>query len=198
MKKKIIGLLLIVALIAITLTNFVKNKVADEEKVDTSSTQVAASAEKTLGENDIKEGLETNQQAPDFKLTTLDGKEVKLSDYRGKKVILNFWATWCPPCKEEIPQMEKYYKNQAKNENVEILAVNLTKSDKDENYIADFVKTYDMTYPVLLDKEGKQQEKYEIVTIPTSYFIDTKGIIQKVAIGPVDHDLMVSAVASMK
>lgn len=160
-----------------------KSKITEDEKIDTSSTQVSSNS-------NTKSGLETNQVAPDFTLKTLDGKEVKLSDYRGKKVILNFWATWCPPCKAEIPHMEKYYKSSAKNDNVEILAVNLTKSDKDEDYIKDFVKSYDMTYPVLLDTEGKQQEQYEIVTIPTTYFIDTKGKIQKNITGPMDQEMM--------
>lgn len=183
MKKKIFALLLIAVLIAIALTNFIKSKTTEDEKIDTSSTQVSS-------ENDTKSGLKNNQVAPDFTLKTLDGKEAKLSDYRGKKVILNFWATWCPPCKAEIPHMEKYYKSSAKNDNVEILAVNLTKSDKGEDYIKDFVKSYDMTYPVLLDTEGKQQEQYEIVTIPTTYFIDTKGKIQKSITGPMDQEMM--------
>ncbi|MGX9133398.1 peroxiredoxin family protein [Rummeliibacillus sp. JY-2-4R] len=191
MKKKIFGLLLIVALIAIALTNVVKSKLADEQKVDTSSTQVSAQINE-------KSGLANNQLAPDFKLKTLDGKEVKLSDYRGKKVILNFWATWCPPCKEEIPHMEDYYKKQAKDDNVEILAVNLTKADKDKNYIADFAKSYDITYPILLDEEGKQQEQYEIVTIPTTYLIDSTGKIQKKIVGPMDQKMMEKSITTLK
>lgn len=193
MKKKIFGLLLIFALIAIVLTNFVRSKMAEGEKIDTSSTQVSAEVN-----NKIKSGIEVNQMAPDFSLKTLDGKEAKLSDYRGQKVILNFWATWCPPCKAEIPHMEKYYKNHAKKDHVEILAVNLTKSDKDENYIKDFIKSYDMTYPVLLDAEGEQQKQYEIVTIPTTFIIDTKGVIQKKIVGPMDQNMMIKTIASIK
>jgi Peroxiredoxin len=193
LKKKIFGLLLIFALIAIILTNFVRSKMAEGEKMDTSSTQVSAEVN-----NKIKSGIEVNQMAPDFSLKTLDGKEAKLSDYRGQKVILNFWATWCPPCKAEIPHMEKYYKNHAKEDHVEILAVNLTKSDKDENYIKDFIKSYDMTYPVLLDTEGEQQKQYEIVTIPTTFIIDTKGVIQKKIVGPMDQNMMIKTIASIK
>jgi peroxiredoxin len=193
LKKKIFGLLLIFALIAIVLTNFVRSKMAEGEKIDTSSTQVSAEVN-----NKIKSGIEVNQMAPDFSLKTLDGKEAKLSDYRGQKVILNFWATWCPPCKAEIPHMEKYYKNHAKKDHVEILAVNLTKSDKDENYIKDFIKSYDMTYPVLLDTEGEQQKQYEIVTIPTTFIIDTKGVIQKKIVGPMDQNMMIKTIASIK
>lgn len=193
MKKKIFGLLLIFALIAIVLTNFVRSKMAEGEKIDTSSTQVSAEVN-----NKIKSGIEVNQMAPDFSLKTLDGKEAKLSDYRGQKVILNFWATWCPPCKAEIPHMEKYYKKHAKKDHVEILAVNLTKSDKDEDYIRDFIKSYEMTYPVLLDTKGEQQKQYEIMTIPTTFIIDTKGVIQKIIKGPMDQEMMIKTIASIK
>ena len=191
MKKKIFALLVVVVLIAIALTNFMKSKIADAEKIDTSSTQVSSTVEN-------ESGLKVGQTAPDFTLKTLDGKEAKLSDYRGKKVILNFWATWCPPCKAEIPHMEKYYKKSAKDDNVEILAVNLKKSDKDEDYIKDFVKSYDMTYPVLLDTDGEQQEQYQIVTIPTTYFIDTKGKIQTTITGPMDQKKMSDIIANIK
>lgn len=192
MKKKIFSLLLIIALIAIALTNFVKSKVEEGQKVDTSSTQVSTA------KNDKGSGLEINQTAPDFQLKTLDDKKVKLSDYRGKIVILNFWATWCPPCKAEIPQMEKYYKKQAKDDGVEILAVNLTKADKDKAYIRDFVKSYEMTYPVLLDEDGEQQRQYEIVTIPTTFFIDKNGKIQKKVVGPMDQEMMSKTIAAIK
>ncbi|WP_102692902.1 TlpA disulfide reductase family protein [Rummeliibacillus pycnus] len=192
MKKKIFSLLLIIALIAIALTNFVKSKVEEGQKVDTSSTQVSTA------KNDKGSGLEINQTAPDFQLKTLDDKKVKLSDYKGKIVILNFWATWCPPCKAEIPQMEKYYKKQAKDDGVEILAVNLTKADKDKAYIRDFVKSYEMTYPVLLDEDGEQQRQYEIVTIPTTFFIDKNGKIQKKVVGPMDQEMMSKTIAAIK
>lgn len=191
MKKKIFALLVVVVLIAIALTNFMKSKIADDEKIDTSSTQVSSTV-------DNESGLKVGQNAPDFTLKTLDGKKAKLSDYRGKKVILNFWASWCSPCKAEIPHMEKYYKKSAKDDNVEILAVNLTKSDKDEDYIKDFAKSYDMTYPVLLDTEGEQQEQYEIVTIPTTYIIDTKGKIQNTISGPMDQKKMSDIIANIK
>ena len=189
MKKKIFGLLLIIALIAIALTNFVKSKIEEGQKIETSSTQVSAAKGSGLG---------INQTAPDFTLKTLDDKEVKLSDYRGKIVILNFWATWCPPCKEEIPQMEKYYKTQAKDEGVEILAVNLTNSDKDKGYIRDFVKSHEMTFPVLLDENGEVQKQYEIMTIPTTFFIDKNGKIQKKTIGPMDQGMMSKTITTIK
>jgi peroxiredoxin len=117
-------------------------------------------------------GLPIGEKAPDFELKTLDGKTVKLSDYRGKKVILNFWATWCPPCKAEMPDIQKYY-NEA-DDNVEILAVNI-----DPQYdVKKFIRDANVTFPVLLDSKDEVNTLYRILTIPTTYFIDGEGIIR--------------------
>lgn len=117
-------------------------------------------------------GLRIGEKAPDFELKTLDGKTVKLSDYRGKKVILNFWATWCPPCNAEMPDIQKYY-NEA-DDNVEILAVNI-----DPQYdVKKFVRDANVTFPVLLDSKDEVNTLYKILTIPTTYFIDGEGIIR--------------------
>ncbi|AMW98187.1 peroxiredoxin family protein [Rummeliibacillus stabekisii] len=191
MKKKVFGLLLVAALIVFALTNFLKSKITEAEKIDTSYTKVETKETE-------KSGLEIGQYAPDFTLKTLEGKKVKLSDYRGKKVILNFWATWCPPCKEEIPHMEKYYKSLNKKDNVEILAVNLTSSDKSKEYIKEFAESYDITYPILLDKEGEQQKQYEIVTIPTTFFINESGQIKQKAVGPMDKGMMENTMKILK
>lgn len=117
-------------------------------------------------------GLRVGEEAPNFELKTLDGKKVKLSDYRGKKVILNFWATWCPPCKAEMPDIQKYY-NEA-DDDVEILAVNI-----DPQYdVKKFVREANVTFPVLLDSDDEVNTLYRILTIPTTYFIDGEGIIR--------------------
>ncbi|MBK3494867.1 TlpA family protein disulfide reductase [Viridibacillus sp. YIM B01967] len=186
MKKKIIAMLLIAVMIGIALTNFVKTKIAEEQEVD-------ALANSSLANS----GLAVGQMAPDFELETLDGKKVKLSDFQGKKVILNFWATWCPPCKEEIPHMQKYYEKFAKEDNFEIVAVNLTNKDKSIEYVKEFAKTYEITYPVLLDTEGKQMKQYKIRIIPTTFYIDTKGVIQENKPGPVDQDSMKESIKSL-
>ncbi|WP_066049343.1 peroxiredoxin family protein [Robertmurraya korlensis] len=117
-------------------------------------------------------GLRVGEAAPDFELKTLEGKTVKLSDYRGKKVIVNFWATWCPPCKAEMPDIQKYYNDAG--ENVEILAVNI-----DPQYdVQKFVREANVTFPVLLDSKDEVNTLYRILTIPTTYFIDQDGIIR--------------------
>ena len=80
---------------------------------------------------------------------------MKLSDLKGKKVILNFWASWCGPCKAEMPHMQKYYKKYKDNDNVEIIAVNLTKAERrGMKGVEEFIEAYGLTFPIPLDKEG--------------------------------------------
>nr|WP_263327189.1 redoxin domain-containing protein [Neobacillus sp. Marseille-Q6967] len=140
------------------------------------------------GEEKIKIGVQEGNKAPDFQMKSIDGEELKLSELRGKKVILNFWATWCPPCKAEMPHMQDFYEEQ--NKIVEILAVNLTTSEKNIKNIEKFIKDNHLTFPVLLDQEGEIEDRYQAITIPTSYVIDSHGIIRNKIIGPMDGEMM--------
>lgn len=137
----------------------------------------------------VEVGLQEGNKAPDFQLKTLNDTDVKLSDLQGKKVFLNFWATWCPPCKAEIPHMQDFYESRNKTE-VEILAVNLTTSEKNSGKIKDFVTERRVTFPVLLDQEGEIGDQYRALTIPTSYLIDSNGIVRKKIVGPMDKEMM--------
>lgn len=134
-------------------------------------------------------GIAEGNMAPDFELGLASGETVKLSDYRGKKVILNFWATWCPPCKAEMPHMQKYYEKN-KDKDMTILAVNLTALDKGRDAIDQFVKDYGLTFPIALDEKNKVGTEYQALTIPTSYIISPDGIITKKYVGPMDEDTM--------
>jgi peroxiredoxin len=149
----------------------------DKPKVNTDDTKT------------VEFGVQEGNKAPDFQLKTLDGVYVKLSDFRGKKVILNFWATWCPPCKAEIPYMQDFYVSKDKTK-VEILAINLTTSEKNPRDVKEFVKDKNVTFPVLLDQDGDIGVQYQAITIPTSYLIDSKGIVRKKIVGPMDKDMM--------
>jgi peroxiredoxin len=144
----------------------------------------------------IKEGIENGDLAPDFELTASDGRQVKLSHYRGKKVILNFWATWCPPCRAEIPDLEKFYLD-FKDKDTVILGVDLTQSERSESAVADFIKKEGITYPVALDTENTVNQVYGVSSVPTSYMIDTKGIIRYKISGPTDYGTMKSKLADM-
>ncbi|WNS73854.1 TlpA disulfide reductase family protein [Bacillus sp. DTU_2020_1000418_1_SI_GHA_SEK_038] len=137
----------------------------------------------------IQIGIEEGRRAPDFTLADLNGNIVKLSDYKGKKVLLNFWATWCPPCKAEMPHMEKLYQKY-KKDGFEILGVNVTTSEKNRNHVDQFVEDYQLTFTIPLDEKGKAFSDYSIMVYPTSFFIDSDGIIRKKVLGAVDEDAM--------
>lgn len=190
MKKKIVGLLLLAVLIAIVIGNMV-NKNIDQEK---------SMENEQLGVDMIgvveKEGLNKGDVPPDFELTTLKGETVKLSDYKGKKVVLNFWATWCHPCRAEMPHMQNYYEDFAEEENVEILAVNLTSEDT-KSRVEEFVADYGLTFPIPMDEEGNVGEMFEFITIPSSYIIDSSGKIQNKIQGPMDDQMLVDLLSSI-
>lgn len=139
-------------------------------------------------------GINVGNIAPDFQLQTLKGELVKLSDYRGQRVMVNFWATWCPPCRAEMPDIEKFHKNK----DIAILAVNLTQSEPNIEQVKDFVNVFNLTFPVLLDKESEVAITYGIRPIPTSFLIDSKGVIQYKAFGAMNYDLMVQEFEKME
>jgi cytochrome c biogenesis protein CcmG, thiol:disulfide interchange protein DsbE len=145
--------------------------------------------------NEKPTGLAIGNAAPDFELKTLDGKSIRLSELQGKKVILNFWATWCPPCQAEMPEMQNFYEKY--NKDVEVLAVNLTSQDSRDK-VDSFIKEYGLTFPVVLDEEGDVLKLYKISPIPTSYIIDSEGIIRDKYVGPMTYDQMVEFTESMK
>jgi peroxiredoxin len=127
----------------------------------------------------------TAQTAPDFTLPTVDGKEIRLSDLRGKVVLINFWATWCPPCVREIPRLvrvsEKY-----RDQGLVILGINVTAQD-DRAKVEQFVRDQRITYPVLLDLNSDAGQKYSSRLMPTTYFIDRTGKIVHTKVGEVDE-----------
>lgn len=139
-------------------------------------------------------GINVGNEAPDFTLVSAAGEEVSLSDYRGKRVMVNFWATWCPPCRAEMPDMEKFYVEK----DVEILAVNLTPTESNRSDVTEFIEEFDLSFQVLLDEELSVSARYGIQPVPTSYMIDSNGIIQYVALGAVNYEQMVEAFNSME
>lgn len=137
-------------------------------------------------------GLDINEFAPDFELQTLTGETVKLSDYKGKKIILNFWASWCPPCRVEMPFMQNYYDEYKDSANVEILAVNMTKlerGDKSE-VVKGFVDEKELTFPILMDEDGKVMDLYRVRAYPTTYFLNTEGMVTDRVVSSLDEEVM--------
>ncbi len=126
----------------------------------------------------VKEGSE----APDFSLPDLDGKMHRLSDYRGKVVFLNFWATWCDPCKDEMPSMEMLHRT-LKDKPFVIIAVSVDKNRED---IDEFLKEYNISFLILHDRKGKIKELYKTTGVPETFIIDQNGIIAEKVWGPRD------------
>ena len=123
------------------------------------------------------------ESAPDFTLTGLSGEKVRLSDFRGKVILLNFWASWCPPCREEIPALVSLEKAMA-GKDFRMLAVAIDKGGRDA--IVEFLKREGVTLPVLLDPDGSVGKTYGITGVPETFVIDKKGTIRKKIIGPID------------
>jgi peroxiredoxin len=118
--------------------------------------------------------------APDFLLMELDGGDFRLSDLRGKAVIVNFWATWCTPCRKEMPQFVAAY-DRYKDEGLEVVAVNVQESP---SIIRPFAEDFGMEFTVVLDKRGAVSDSYRLIGLPTTYFIDREGVIRSVFQGP--------------
>lgn len=123
--------------------------------------------------------LEDRPPAPDFELVDIDGNLHRLSDYRGKVLIVNFWATWCPPCREEMPSMDRAWKL-LEEEGILMLAVNV---GEDEETIFQFTANYPVEFPLLMDRDSKATEQWPIRGLPTTFVVDPTGRLAYRAIG---------------
>ena len=119
--------------------------------------------------------------APDFELKTTGGEAIKLSDLRGQAVLVNLWATWCPPCRAEMLAIEKVYQ-EYKEEGFTVLAVNMTYQD-DPLAVIPFVNEQGLAFPILLDETGAMASAYQLRSLPSSFFIGRDGIINEAVIG---------------
>ncbi len=128
----------------------------------------------TNGSLDTSTGFGVGRRAPDFRLESLDGRQVSLVDYAGQVVLLNFWATWCPPCKEEIPAIERAYEAH-RDEGFMVLGIN---EGEALEAVRDFADELGITYPVLIDKRGSVAAKYRRRGLPLTLIVDRDGVIQ--------------------
>jgi peroxiredoxin len=133
----------------------------------------------TLADVQVSPGLETEKsevgfKAPAFTARNLKGNRVQLADHKGKVVILNLWATWCGPCRVEMPGMENLYRRY-RSEGLEILAVSLDRGSPDK--VQTFADEYRLSFPVLLDSDRQVESQYHTLTIPTTFVIDKKGMV---------------------
>ena len=119
--------------------------------------------------------------APDFSLESTNGDNYLLSDFRGQAVLINFWASWCPPCRTEMPAMQRVYETH-KDQDFVIFAVNATHQDSPTK-ATEFASAKGLTFPILLDSDGLVTRQYLVRSFPTSIFIDKNGLVHEVVIG---------------
>jgi len=176
---RIIGVLIVVVYFYLLMAVLV---IVENPRISISDGTIAPSPTQT--ETPQMQGIQLpapGRVAPDFTLTNLDGESVSLRDYRGNPVLLNFWATWCGPCRFEMPFIQEVYEDpdwQATG--LVILAVNIGESRAEAE---GFMKNNGLTFPVLLDSSSSVGRTYNIRSIPTTLFIDKDGIIQHIDIG---------------
>jgi len=192
MKKNIIVVVILLGLVAWGINDTIK-------KNDDRQASLAGSEQAIEGIDMSSQTIGINQGdiAPDFELNTLDGDSFKLSDFRGQKVIVNMWATWCPPCRAEMPDMQKFYEKH-KDENTTVIAINMTTSEKSVDSIPKFLNEFGITFPVLLDEQNKVGDIYQVYALPTSFIIDSKGVIQQKVTGPMNHEMMEKMVSKIR
>ena len=130
------------------------------------------------------EPLTVGMAAPDFTLPDMAGKNQQLSDYRGKVIFLNFWATWCKPCKEEMPSMQVLWDN-LKKEDFVMLAISMDRVTTTKE-ISPFVESLKLTFPILTDSWGQTDKRYKLMGVPETYIIDQNGVLREKVIGPRD------------
>jgi cytochrome c biogenesis protein CcmG, thiol:disulfide interchange protein DsbE len=131
--------------------------------------------------------------APDFSLESAEGEQYTLSALKGHPVLVNLWATWCPPCRAEMPAIEKMYQ-EYRGRGFIVLAVNMTSQD-DPLKVNPFVQEHELTFPILFDRTGAVAISYQLRSLPSSYFISPDGTISKVVIGgPMSEALLRSSI----
>ncbi|MFC5530613.1 peroxiredoxin family protein [Cohnella yongneupensis] len=135
-------------------------------------------------------GLHRHQLAPDFTVQDLQGNEVRLSDYRGRKVIVNFWASWCPPCRAEMPHMQRFYEKHDGKDDVVILSVNLASLEHSKNAAGQFAAKHGLTFPITSDVKGTVLDLYNVRAYPTTYVLDERGVTEDIIVGPMTTDFM--------
>ncbi|GLY12382.1 peroxiredoxin family protein [Pseudobacillus badius] len=198
MKRRVFGMVIsvfiIIIMFAITIkTNFIsKDKRTDGTvKFEEYSNGTIEDSSDELVAADFNSKLKKGTMVPSFKLKNLSGETISLSDYKGKKILLNFWASWCPPCKEEMPYIQKYYEERADKSNVEVITVNMTKHEQgDIERVEKFIEEQKLTFPVLLDENGEIMNLYNIRAFPTTYIINEDGMIADIVSLPLDDKII--------
>lgn len=178
-----IGAVLLIVMGIMTLTGFSGGTSAKKSAAAEKEKAAASKEANSSSESSAKSGADSSEEltaAPDFTLTDQYGRQHRLSDYRGKTVFLNFWATWCGPCRSELPDIQKLYESHGKNKKDLVvlgIAAPGTGNEKDVKGITKFLKDNGYTYPVLMDTTGDAMTDYYIQAYPTTFLINSDGKI---------------------
>lgn len=179
MNKKSMGIFVLLIILVGSLVYFMvdkNNKNQVEEKI--------IKKEKNTQVEDKNQEIEVGKVAPNFKLTSIEGEEISLKDYKGKIVLINFWATWCKYCDQEMPDLQRFDKE---NEELVVLAVDVK---EDKKLVEKYIKEKGLELPVLLDLDGEIAKTYRVSAFPTSYFVDEDGILLGGIPGMMTYDQM--------
>lgn len=139
------------------------------------------------------EVLAPGDEAPNFELVDLDGETHRLSDYKGEGVLLNFWGTWCPPCKKEFPAIERQYKN-FENQGVNVLAINIDQSNLE---VQNYINELGLTFPVAIDKGRSVMTTYNVGQLPATILVNDEGIITNIITGEMSEAQIVEHLESI-
>jgi Thiol-disulfide isomerase and thioredoxins len=151
--------------------------------------------EESQKENDASQ--QEKESAPDFTVYDKNNKEVNLSDFRGKPTIVNFWASWCGPCKMEMPDFEEKY--QSLGEEINFLMVNMTDGSRETVKTAsDFIEKEGFTFPVYYDEKSNASITYSVYSLPTTYFIDADGYAIAQSTGAIDSETLQKGIDMIK
>ena len=136
--------------------------------------------------------VEVGEPVPDFRLETPDGGELRLSDFRGQAVVLNFWATWCAPCRAEMPDLQAVHDEHAATGDLTVVGIDLQESS---GSVLSFAEELELTFPLALDRNGDVVERYGLIGLPGTFFIDAEGILRARVLGQLSGDLLPNGVA---
>jgi thiol-disulfide isomerase/thioredoxin len=157
-----------------------------EEELQVLMDEIAEQNAESETGSKIEFGLNAGNVAYDFQLEDMDGNTVQLSDYRGKKVFLNFWASWCPPCRVEMPHLQEFHEEQ---DEVVVLGVNVISSESDPENVPAFIDEFGLTFTNVY-APSEITDLYRVESLPTSYFIGSDGVIYERVVGPVTKDIL--------
>lgn len=183
--KKTLLIIVLVFVILLVGASVLYNSLSDKVETDPLATQEQNSETVSEGES----ATEANNPAPDFAVVDIDGMQHKLSDFFGKPVILNFWASWCGPCKSEMPDFDEAYGEY--KDKINFLMVNLTDGSRETVDVASsFIKEQGYSFPVYYDTMMEAMMTYSVYSVPATYFIDEKGNIIANAQGAIDRETL--------